>query len=72
MNDAGSLGPSIVAALDAGDLDGALGLIDTAAAAATPSERSMYLHLRGRLLLAIGDRYEKEIAANREVDARYR
>jgi len=24
------------------------------------------------MLLAVGDRYEKEIAANREADARYR
>ncbi|HRO58155.1 MAG TPA: NADH-quinone oxidoreductase subunit NuoI [Burkholderiaceae bacterium] len=30
------------------------------------------LYFTKEMLLAIGDRYEKEIAANREVDARYR
>jgi tetratricopeptide (TPR) repeat protein len=55
VSDGDPLGPRIVAALDAGDIDGALALIDAAADAADPYERVNYLLLRGRLLLAIGD-----------------
>lgn len=55
MSDDSPLGPRIVAALDAGDIDGALGLIDEVVAGADPSERSSFLLMRGRLLLAIGD-----------------
>ena len=55
MSDGDPLGPRIVAALDAGDIDGALELIDAAANAADPFERSGFLLLRGRLLLALGD-----------------
>lgn len=55
MSDGDPLGPQIVAALDAGDIDGALALIDAAAQAADPFERVNYLLLRGRLLLALGD-----------------
>ncbi len=55
MSDSDPLGPRIVAALDAGDVDGALALIDAAINAAGPYERSGFLLLRGRLLLALGD-----------------
>ncbi len=55
MSDGDSLGPRIVVALDAGDIDGALALIDAAAEAAEPFDRANYLLLRGRLLLALGD-----------------
>lgn len=54
MSDIDPIGPRIVAALDAGDVDGALTLIDSAIDAADPPERSDYFLLRGRLLLAIG------------------
>jgi tetratricopeptide (TPR) repeat protein len=65
MTGGASLGPQIVAALDAGDLDGALALIDAAVAAAPPFERSGLLLLRGRLLLAVDDpgRASEAIAA---------
>ncbi len=54
MSDRDPIGPQIVAALDAGDVEGALTLIDSAIDAAAPLERSGFLLLRGRLLLAIG------------------
>ncbi|MDQ3547211.1 MAG: tetratricopeptide repeat protein [Chloroflexota bacterium] len=55
MSDGDLLGPQIVVALDLGDIDGALALIDAAVASAPPFERSTFLLLRGRLLLALGD-----------------
>ena len=62
MSDDDPLGPRIVAALDLGDIDGALALIDAAVASAAPFERSTWLLLRGRLLLALGDPEQATLA----------
>jgi len=55
VSDTTPLGPRIVAALDQGDIDGALALIDDAASNSAGDERAGYLLLRGQLLLALGD-----------------